>query len=100
MTQENADDLSYDAKIVAGLFFPFFPHKVEFVNLSAHLTERCQAGLDELVEAGLVSETPIDGGVEYEAISDLTHFSEWHAERYCAGDERHKAFPVWSELND
>ena len=77
--------LSDDAKQVAGgLFSMGSKTRVTFGMVESRPTARCQAGLDEMVAAGIITRTGLPGGgVEYVGSPACREFFGWmmrHAE--------------------
>lgn len=60
----NINALSDDAKLVAAMFFGFIGERetVTFHMVENEPTPRCAAGLDELVQKGVIAVAPADGG--------------------------------------
>ena len=76
--------LSDDAKAVGASFFPTIASRVTFHMEEKQPGARCQAGLDELVAAGLVSRVVHNaktGAATYRPIEDIGALTGWHAHR-------------------
>lgn len=93
--------LSNDAKAVAASFFPHLPSRVTFHMVECRPGARCQAGLDELVAAGLVTKEPIEGGAgaaEYNAVADLSECHKWQMQRLLSGELDKDSFKLWEKI--
>lgn len=93
--------LSNDAKSVAAAFFPTQDSRVTF-HMEAHgPSARSQAGLDELVAAGLISKEVHDkrtGAATYRPLADLSEYGAWQRIRFLSGEMEQDSFNLWEPL--
>lgn len=77
------DDLSDNAKAVGFAFFPTLGSKATFHMVESVPSEECQAALDELVDKGFATVSPLNGqgGLVYEPKVSFGHFMRWAWER-------------------
>lgn len=93
--------LSDDAKSVAFALFPS-PESYATFHMEEHgPSARSQAGLDELLAAGLVSKTVHNrktGAATYRPLADFGPLGAWQIRRMLTGELERTSFNLWEPL--